>query len=225
MTETRVCLEAGRVWLRHGQLRAQQGADRKGWTRIALLATTALLLGGDEVELRVEVGAGQRLDLYDVAGTVAYHGRGDSSAWRLSVEVQAGGALRYRGEPFVVSDGADVTRTTDLALDPDASLWLRETVVLGRHGQIGGRLRTHTRLRVGGHDAWREDQDLDPTRTRCLPGLLGNHRVLDSVVAVGAAEPPPAHPRMVRFGLVGGAGSVTRHLGTDLADSPLHQRE
>ena len=55
----------------------------RGWSgttrrapRSALLATTATLLGGDTLRLAVEVGPGLRLDLRDVAGTVAYHGRG-----------------------------------------------------------------------------------------------------------------------------------------------------
>ena len=48
-------------------------AAGSGWS-----ATTALLLGGDAVELVVEVGPGAVLDLFDVAGTVAYHGRGRS---------------------------------------------------------------------------------------------------------------------------------------------------
>ena len=79
--------------------------------RIGLLATTALLLGGDEVEIEVSVGEGMRLDLFDIAGTVAYHGRGRPAAWHVRIELADGAELRYRGEPFVVADGADVHRT------------------------------------------------------------------------------------------------------------------
>jgi urease accessory protein len=86
---TKITVEGDRVGLRHGQLRAQRVGDRDGWLRIGLLATTALLLGGDEVELNVAVGAGTRLDLFDIAGTVAYHGRGRAAAWHVRIELTA----------------------------------------------------------------------------------------------------------------------------------------
>lgn len=217
-------MDTDRIRLRQGQLRAQRNPDRDGWTRIGLLATTALLLGGDEVELDVEVGPGARLDLYDVAGTVAYHGRGTPAGWRLTITIADGGALRYRGEPFIVSDGADVRRTTHLQLAPTAGLWLRETLVLGRTGQRGGRLRSRTRLRVADADVWSEDQDLDPDGDRRSPGLLGDRRVIDSVLRVGSQVSVGDRPAAPCFTLADGASTLTRYLGTSLAASPLHAR-
>lgn len=223
-----VAVDRGRVRLREGQLRAHRNPDRNGWTRIGLLATTALLLGGDEVDLEIEVGPGARLDLYDVAATVAYHGRGALAAWRLRVSVADGGSLRYRGEPFIVSDGADVRRTVQLDLASTARLWLRETLVLGRTGQLGGRLRSQTRLRVGETDVWAEDQTLDPDDGRRWPGLLGDQRVVDSVLEVNglgvgdATTATKGSAAAVRFVLADQSSTLTRYLGTDLASSPLH---
>jgi len=208
-----------RVVLAAGLLRAQRVADGPHGPRVGLVATTALLLGGDEVELAVELGPGARLDLFDVAGTVAYHGRGRPACWRTTVTLADGAALTYAGQPFVVSDGADVTRTMGLDLAGSARLRLRETLVLGRDGQIGGRVRSRTHLRVDGIDAWREDTDLDPAGIRDLPGLLGGRRVVDTVLTVG--QPAPVAPPAVTYALLGGVGTVTRYLGTELADSPL----
>jgi urease accessory protein len=208
-----------RVVLAAGLLRAQRVADGPHGPRVGLVATTALLLGGDEVELTVELGPGARLELFDVAGTVAYHGRGRSASWRTTVTLADDAALTYSGQPFVVSDGAKVTRNLQLDLAGSARLRLRETLVLGRAGQAGGRVRSRTDLRVDGSEAWREDTDLDPAGIRDRPGLLGGHRVIDTVLTVGrsARAAPPA----VTYALVGGVGTVTRYLGTDLADSPL----
>lgn len=192
-------------------------ADR---CRIGLLATTALLLGGDVVELDVRVGPRARLDLFDVAGTVAYHGRGEPSAWHVRLALAEGAALTYAGEPFVVGDGADVTRTLRLDLAPDASAVVRDTVVLGRSGQRGGRLRSLTRVRRDGRPVLVEDQRLDPDQLRSAPGLLGPNRVLDTVVWLGAAQPWPTEA--TTYALVDGAGTLARWLGTSLADSPLH---
>ena len=174
-----------RLDLVSGLLRPQVVRDRPDHVRIGLVAITALLLGGDEVELEVRVGAGASLELFEVAGTVAYHGRGQSASWRVTIALENGACLDYSGAPFVVSDGADVVRTLDLGLDPTASARLRETVVLGRSGQIGGRLRSRTAIAVGGRPAFLEDQLLDPSGIRNSPGLLGSHRVIDTVVALG----------------------------------------
>jgi urease accessory protein len=218
-----VCVElrpdGPRVVLAAGLLRAQRTADGPHGPRVGLVATTALLLGGDEVELSVELGPGARLDLFDVAGTVAYHGRGRPASWRTTVTLADGAALTYAGQPFVVSDGADVTRTLRLDLAGSARLRLRETLVLGRTGQTGGRVRSRTDLRVDSVEAWREDTDLDPEGIRDRPGLLGGRRVIDTVLLVG--QPGSPAPPAVTYALVGGVGSVTRFLGTDLADSPV----
>ena len=214
--------ERHRIFARPGLIRAQTIRNHARSCRIGLLATTALLLGGDEVVIEVEVGSGANLDLFDVAGTVAYHGRGEPAAWHTTVRVADGGRLRWAGEPFVVAEGADVLRTLELDLDASATLRLRETLVLGRSGEVGGRLRTRTGIRIDGEPVLLEDQRLDPSGLRSYPGMLGDHRVIDSLLAVGgslSAAPVGA----VRFGLVGDRGSVTRYLGSELAESPLHR--
>ena len=208
--------------LTQGLLRPQLVGSSPDRCRIGLLATTALLLGGDVVELAVRVGPGARLDLFDVAGTVAYHGRGRPSGWHVALEVAEGAALSYGGEPFVVADGADVTRRVDVALAADAVAVLRDTVVLGRSGQVGGRLRSTTRLRVDDRAVLAEDQLLDPDHLRGAPGLLGPHRVLDTVTRLGPVDAGPTPSGATTYALVGGAGTVARWLGGSLAASPLH---
>jgi urease accessory protein len=208
-----------RVALAGDLLRPQRVADGPQGPRIGLVATTALLLGGDEVELAVEIGPGATLDLFDVAGTVAYHGRGRSASWRTTVSLADSASLSYAGQPFVVSDGAEVARVLTLDLAGSSRLRLRETLVLGRVGQTGGRVGSRTDLRVGGATAWREDTDLDPAGIRDLPGLLGGRRVVDTVLTVG--QPAPSVPSAVAYELLGGVGTVTRWLGTELAESPF----
>ena len=75
---------------------------------------------------------GGSLEIVEPGGTVAYAMRGRSARWDVTVEVDAGGTLVWHGEPFVVAEGADVTRTTSVELAAGASVSLRETLVLGR---------------------------------------------------------------------------------------------
>jgi urease accessory protein len=229
-----------RVSSRNGLLRAQVVHAPGGWCRIGLLATTALLLGGDEVELRIRVRPGARLDLFDVAGTVAFDGRGAPARWSTSVTVYAGAVFRWSGQPLVVADGADVTRTLDLDVAGTGRALVRDTVVLGRTGESGGRLRSRTSIHHADRLIALEGQDLDPELRR-LPGVLGDLRVLDTITEVsrreGTGTPPepaernadggligPAGEHLSRFQLAQGAGTITRYLGRQLAPSALHQQ-
>lgn len=205
-----------RVRLRSGVVRAQLIDSGTHGCRVALLASTALLLGGDRVEVVVEVGPGACLELFDVAATVAYHGRGQSAAWTLSVAVGPDARLDYAAEPLIVADGADVARSTTIDVASSGSLRLRETLVLGRAGESGGDVSSTTRLAHSGRSVWREDQRLTIANGRSQPGLLGAHRVVDSVLTVGTT---PAEGG-TRFLLPYGAGALGRYLGADLAGSP-----
>jgi urease accessory protein len=176
------------------------------------------------------VGPGVRLELFDVAGTLAHDGRGAAAGWHVRAAVATGSRLRWSGAPFVVADGARVRRELAVDLDEAAELLLRETLVLGRSGQRGGAVRSRTVVRRDGVPALVEDLDLDPDGHRELPGMLGSHRLLDSVLAVGGswedllpAPRPAAGDDLAAFRLAGGAGTLLRHLGHDLATSPLHR--
>ena len=198
-------------------------ADR---CRVALLATTALLLGGDEVRLEIDVAAGATLELSDVAGTVAYDGRGAAACWDVSIRVADGGRLRWSGQPFVVADGARVSRTLDLQLFGTAQALLRETLVLGRTGQAGGTVRNRTVVHRDGRPLLLEDLLLEPDGIRLLPGMLGQERVLDSVLALGVPLPagPAKQPGLETFGLPEAGSTLSRRLGRALDASPLHAR-
>lgn len=210
-----------RLRARSGLLRAQQVRSPDGWTKIGLIASTALLLGGDRVELRVEVGPGARLWLFEVAGTVAYDGRGRSASWRVDVRVAADAKLIMAAEPFVVAAGADVDRTFALDVDGSATALVRETLVLGRTGEVGGRLRNRTSIGRDGAPLAIEDQRLDPAARR-LPGVLGDERVVDSLSQIAAGATGPSVFGATTFALAESAGTVTRWIGSELASSPLH---
>ncbi len=192
--------------------------DDRG-ARIALVSTTALLLAGDQVEINIEVGVRCWLEVVDTAGTVAYDARGGKSSWSVRIQVADGGRLLWKAEPFVIANGADVTRTSMIELATDGVACLRETLVLGRSGECGGALRARTRATHEGRLLLAEDLDLADREVRERPGILGAHRVIDSVVLLGRRAPAePGQPATRRFELAG-PGTVARYLGTDLHQS------
>ena len=195
--------------------------------RIGLVATQALLLGGDDVHLDIEVGPGAWLELVETAGTVAYDADGAPSSWTVRIRVADGGVLIWAGEPFVVSQGANVTRSTTVDLGAGAVACIRETLVLGRSAETGGAIRsTMTARHTPGQnepptDLLREDLDLTDPDIRALPGLLGDARIIDTVSLLGMRAPTePAVPAGQRFDL-DGPGSLARSLTTTFAASGL----
>jgi urease accessory protein len=150
------------------------GLDRD---RVALVPEQAVLLAGDHVTVTVRVAAGGRLEIVEPGGTVAYAMRGGRARWDVHVEVEDGGRLVWRGQPFVVAEGADVQRTTYVDVDGAARVVLRETLVLGRTGERPGRLTARTEVHRGGVPVLVEELD-------AAVGL-GPHRVLDQVLRLG----------------------------------------
>lgn len=162
------------------------GSDERG-ARVSLVPEGALLLAGDAVHVRVVVGPGARLELSEPGGTVAYAMDGGSAAWDVDVEVGSAGSLVWAGEPFVVAEGAEVRRDTRVRLAWDSRVALRETMVLGRHGELPGRLHQSTCV-VGPNDVpvLVESLDVGPD---VEPLLLRGGRAIGTVTVIGDRLP------------------------------------
>jgi urease accessory protein len=218
-TTVRVDLDPrGRVAVRtatvgcQGMLRPMLLSSTTTTARVCLVPEGALLLAGDEIEIRVDVGAGAALELVEPGGTVAYDMRGSSARWDVDVRVGAGASLVWGGEPFVVASGADVLRTTGLSLGAGARVVLRDTLVLGRHGESPGRLTQ----RLDVTDAARSPVLVEELTLAggSAPGILGGHRVISSVLALGMDVPGDAM-RAGRYDLDSG-GTWWRGLGGEV---------
>lgn len=199
---------------------------------VALVAGGAMLLGGDHVVISVRVDPGCALTLTDVGGTVAYDGDGQACRWDADISLGPGAHLAWAGLPFVVAGGADVRRTTTALLGAGAGLSLRETVVLGRSGERGGRivLRTDVADDVGPILV----EELTAAGNHPVPGVLGHHAVIDTLTDVRgctdvAVDRLDHAPGLGEAPVGGGAvtlrlergGTLTRWLGASTHLSPL----
>ena len=212
---TRIAVSAAepraRVDLAVGMLAPRVVQRGPGDVVVALSAAQMLLLDGDELLIEVEVGPGCTLQVDDVGGTVAYPG---VSSWRLRAHVGERGALLWRGLPFVVASGARTRRATEVTLEAGATLLMRETVVLGRHGEVGGRVLSHLRIDQDGSPVLIEQLDGDAAEPRV--GVLGTSRLIDAVVAAGYR--PPSDSATLVFEA---PGAMARHLGAEAHRSGL----
>ena len=160
--------------------------------RVALIGIHMMLLGGDEVRIQLSVGPGVTLEVVEPAGLVAYDADLVPSRWVLEAELGEGSAMIWDGASFVAAAGSNVQRETRLRLAAGARVLVRETLVLGRSGEAGGRLRSITRVTGEDGDLLYEDLDLSGPRERAV-GILGGSRIMASVTAVGwRPETPPA---------------------------------
>jgi urease accessory protein len=116
-------------------------ADGRDGVTVHLVAAAAGPLAGDQLELAVEVGPGARLTLRSAAATVALPGRGPGpSRLLVRASVDAGGLLEYLPEPTVAAAGCDHRMRAEIRLAVGAAVVWREELLLGRHGEAGGRV-------------------------------------------------------------------------------------
>ena len=178
---------------------------------VALAAAQMLLLDGDVVHIEIEVGDGCTLEIEDIGGTVAYPG---TSSWQVRARVGAGAQLVWRGLPFVVTDEAHAHRRTELTLGAGSTVLWRETLVLGRHGEIGGEIASE--LIASDPDGPVLVERLEADAALPGPGVLGSHRVVDSVIALGFRPLTDAGDLVLEH-----PGAIARYLGANAHASPL----
>lgn len=187
--------------------------DERGAT-VSLVPEGALLLAGDAVWLRVEVGPGASLQLVEPAGTVAYDMRGGRAGWEVEINLGLGASLIWHGEPFVAAAGSETTWNTRVLADFGARFALRETLVLGRCGEQPGRLRHEVFVgHADGRPILADGVEVGPG---CTAAILGGCRVMGTVLVVGAelGISVPTSEVGTRFEIEAGA-TVFRTLSDD----------
>lgn len=187
---------------------------------IALVAGRAMLLPGDEVQMDITVGDGCTLNLVDIGGLVVYGRVGEDapSHWHIRIVVGTDAHLTWDGLPTVITDAGRLTRSLTVSLGRGSSSTVRETLVLGRAQEHGGHVTTSADIVDSAGPILRETlavSGLEP-----VPGVLGSHRVVDSILAFGDRRPLAEVDGAVRLDLDRG-GTVLRHLGDAAHLSPL----
>lgn len=191
--------------------------DPDGTVQVHLVGTAAGPLTGDELTVRITVGAGARLAVRSAAATLALPARVTAgtaptapAVVRYELRVGAGGHLDLATEPLVVCRGADLVTVTDVVLDDGATAVVHEQVVLGRYGEDGGRWRGRTVADVAGRPALRHTLD-----STVLPGrALVSRLDLGGEPAPAAATPAPADAVVLPLAC---GGTLATSTGPDLA--------
>ena len=185
-----------------------------GAAQACVLPTQAGPLAGDHDRVRIVVGADATLVVRPIAAMLALPGAA-CTRLDLDVEVGPGGRLVLEEPPLIVAAGADVERSAALTLAVGAVAALRETVVLGRSGECGGRLVSTLRVRDDDGVVLHDALVLDPATAREDPhvALPPGDRVAGTLCLLGTDAGDEDSP----FALARG-GELRRATASGLAE-------
>jgi urease accessory protein len=187
---------------------------RRTPSAVYLVGGAAGPLGGDQLTLRITVGAGASLRLRTAAAAIALPGLdGLESELRVNARVAAGGRLEYLPEPVVVSAGARHATVVSVDLAAGATLLLRDEVLLGRHGEAGGTARSVLRVSYAGRPLLHQSVAVSGSDEASLgPAGLAGYRAVGMLLRAGepvAAIAPDTAPGVAVMPLAGPGVLVT----------------
>jgi urease accessory protein len=183
---------------------------------VHLISTAAGPLGGDELELHLDVAPGTTLELGSVASTLVLPGAG-GSVMRVTADVGEGADLRFAPEPTVLAAGCHHTMTVRLALAPEARVFWREEIVLGRHNERPGRCHTRFDATVGGRPLLRQELSIGDGLD-ASPAVYAGATCVGTTLITGRERPDPAVADGVAVLPLAGPGTVVSALAADAVD-------
>lgn len=146
------------------------------------------VLGGDRLELDVQVGASARVQLTTTGATRLYRSRAGlpPATQRTSIRVEADGLLEYVPDPLIPFAGSRYCQDTRIELAPGAGLFWWETVAPGRdaRGEMFAYdlLQITLELTAAGRLVALERMRLEPAlRPLSSPARLGPYRYFASL--------------------------------------------
>ena len=156
-----------------------------------LLNTGGGVVGGDRLEVTVEVGPGAQVRLTSQAAEKIYRSAGRTSMLEVRLEVSAGAFLEWLPQETILFDRCDFVRQLMLDLAPTARAMVGEVMVFGRaaHGESlrHGRVRDRWSVRRGERLLWADALRLeDPASSLHDPFGLAGARAMAILIYAGA---------------------------------------
>ncbi|MCZ4550887.1 urease accessory protein UreD [Gordonia rubripertincta] len=204
---------------RSPRIRASGGiaVRQTGVDTLHMISSAATPLGGDLIEINVEVGPGACLNLHSVAAAMALPGPHEPrSELRWHIAVADGARLVIDPQPTIVAAHAVHHSETAIDVAESGAVRMAERVQIGRSSEDLGRWTGRVRADVGGTPAVRHQVSIG----RPEHDELGAPAVLFSEFRYPDERPDAVHPDAVgaRLGLAAG-GSLTTVLARTLNDA------
>lgn len=162
---------------------------------VHLVSTGAGPVAGDHLELDLDVAARTSLEVRSVASTLVLPGPhpGDS-LMVINARVGAGASLRFAPEPTVLAAGCSHRMVVRLSLAADASVFWREEIVFGRHGERPGRCHSRFDAVIEGRPLLRQEFVVGDPSVDGSPAVYGDARCVGSILIAGTGAHAEAVP-------------------------------
>jgi urease accessory protein len=157
--------------------------------RVAVAAAAAGPIGGDHLRLGIDVEPGASLVLRNVAATLLLPGpHGQASCTETTVRIGTGGTLVWLPGPVIAAQDCHHHAVTKVMMDAGARLFLREELLLGRHGEQPGTIHQHLRICLGDCPLYDQALAVGPDIMGWdSSAVLGGRRAIGSVLIVDPA--------------------------------------
>lgn len=157
--------------------------------RVALASGAAGPLGGDDLALDIQVGAGSALVFSEISATLLLPGaRGGRSRMRISVHVEDNATFVWLPEPVIAAHDCDHVHDIDIKLTETSRLFMRDELLLGRHREQSGDLAQNIRIERNKRPLVHQQLRFGPgTRGCSSPAVLGPNQCIGTVLAVDPA--------------------------------------
>lgn len=165
-----------------------------GVPRMCLAAGAAGPVGGDRLTLQVDVGPGAAVVLSEISASLLLPGvHGDQSRFRTEITVASGGTLVWKPQPLIAAARCHHLNEISVRVEEDARFFMRDELLLGRHGEQPGRVTQDIDVRVGQRTLYRQRLDLGYGAPAWdSPVVAGANLALGSVLVVDPSF--AAHP-------------------------------
>lgn len=157
--------------------------------QVHLVAGAAGPLGGDQLHLNIDVAAATTLFLRDVGSTLLLPGQhADTSVTRTRIHVASGATFTWEAEPVIAAHGCNHHNDVHITLDDGARLLLRESIVLGRHGEQPGDLRQRLRIRYADKPLYAQELAIGTHAPGWVgPAVSGGYQSFGSIIVIDTA--------------------------------------
>ncbi len=154
---------------------------------VYLVGSAAGPLGGDCIDVGIEVGAGASLVVRSAAAMLALPGRGGAgSRFVVRATVADDASLEWCPEPTIAVAGCVHRMRSQLFASSSARVTWREAIVLGRHSEPGGSIVSEIHADVGGRARLRHALAFGPRAHGSTgPAVVGDARAFASLLLTG----------------------------------------
>jgi urease accessory protein len=157
-----------------------------------LLTTSGGLVGGDRLEIGIQLATGAAAHVSASAAEKVYRSLGPTTEIRQSLSVAAGAALEFLPPETILFDGARLWRETVVELGPDAAFLGGDMLVFGRRARgerfTRGFLREVWQVRREGRLVWGDAVHLEDD----LAGIIDDPACFDGAAALATMILAPA---------------------------------